>query len=136
MKTKVETYMNLLKMKDSGVKFKFQDVYDEQICQLCIEEELIDEEIAYLYKVDVDEVRNRRHKAYLHQLHVLQEKLLQEHFVVLDEGIRESQIENIKSEKAKEIIKQIHLLSNTELDQLLDYLIINNKRLSKTIVKK
>lgn len=131
----VHTYMKLLSMKDSGVRLNFQDITDDQLSYLCIEEDLIDSEIAYLYKVDVDMVKNRRYRAYLNKLHILQEKLLQDHFTVFNREDEKRDSSVVLSEDTREIIDRIHNLSNAELDQLLDYIIINNKRLSSTVLK-
>lgn len=130
MSPKVETYLDLLSMKDAGIKPKFTDITDEQLIYFCVHEELIDSEIAFLYNVSTDDVRNRRYQAYLNQLHILQEKLLQDHFIVKSTNSDDKDISSIKSEKTKEIITQIHSLSNAELDELMDYIILNNKRLA------
>jgi hypothetical protein len=135
MKPKVETYIDLLSMKDAGVKPKFTDMTDEQLMYFCVEEELIDSEIAYLYNATTEEVRIRRYSAYINQLRILQEKLLQDHFIVKSANSDDKDISSIKSDKTKEIITQIHSLSNAELDELMDYLILNNKRLAMATIK-
>ena len=131
----VYTYMKLLSMKDSGVRLNFGDITDDQLSYLCIEEDLIDSEIAYLYRVDVETVKSRRYRAYLNKLYILQEKLLQDHFVVYSEEDKRD-YSLVESENIREIIDRMHTLTNTELDQLLDYIIINNKRLSSIRVSK
>jgi hypothetical protein len=135
MKDKVESYINLLSMRDSGVRLNFNEVSDEQIIHFCLEEDLIDAEIAFLYNTTLDSVRKRRHQAYLNQIHILQEKVLQEHFVVMEKGEKKMDDIGIKSDNVRGLIQEIHKLSNSELDELLDYLIINNKRLSSTIIR-
>lgn len=135
MKPKIETYLDLLSMKDAGIKPKFTDLTDEQLIYFCVNEELIDSEIAFLYNVTTDDVRNRRYQAYLNQLHILQEKLLQDHFIVKSTNSDDKDISSIKSDKTKEIISQIHGLSNAELDELMDYIILNNKRLAMVTLK-
>jgi len=135
MKDKVESYINLLSMRDSGVRLNFNEVSDEQIIHFCLEEDLIDAEIAFLYNTTPDSVRKRRHQAYLNQIHILQEKVLQEHFVVMEKGEKKMDDIGIKSDNVRGLIQEIHKLSNSELDELLDYLIINNKRLSSTIIR-
>ncbi|MGM0397237.1 MAG: hypothetical protein ACQEP4_09325 [Bacillota bacterium] len=135
MKAKVESYVNLLRMRDSGVRLNFEGITDEQILCFCLDEELIDEEIAYLYNTTIEAVRRRRHQAYLNRIHLLQEKVLQDHFVVMSTEEKERDLSAIKSENVKELINQIHGLSNSELDELLDYIIINNKKLSSTMIR-
>ena len=135
MKDKVESYINLLSMRDSGVRLNFDEVSDEQIIHFCLEEDLIDAEIAFLYNTTPDSVRKRRHQAYLNQIHILQEKVLQEHFVVMEKSEKKMDDIGIKSDNVRGLIQEIHKLSNSELDELLDYLIINNKRLSSTIIR-
>lgn len=134
MTRKVESYINLLTMRDSGVRLHFDQISDEQLMHFCLEEDLIDNEIAYLYNATHDAVRKRRQQAYFNQIHKLQEKLLQEHFVVMDTDEKENDFESLKSDNVRDLIRQIHLLANSELDELLDYLIMNNKRLSSTII--
>ena len=112
----------------------FDQISDEQLIHFCLEEDLIDNEIAYLYNTTHDAVRKRRQQAYFNQIHKLQEKLLQEHFVVMDTDEKENDFESLKSDNVRDLIRQIHLLANSELDELLDYLIMNNKRLSSTII--
>ncbi len=131
----IESYINLLSMRDSGVKLKFEDVSDDQIVSFCIYEDLIDSEIAYLYNTTEDAVRKRRYQVYLNRLHLLQEKVLQDYFVVMSTDEKEKDLSMIKSENVRELINQIHGLPNSELDELLDYIIINNKKLSSTIVR-
>ena len=121
-------------MRDSGVRLHFDQISDEQLIHFCLEEDLIDNEIAYLYNTTHDAVRKRRQQAYFNQIHKLQEKLLQEHFVVMDTDEKENDFESLKSDNVRDLIRQIHLLANSELDELLDYLIMNNKRLSSTII--
>lgn len=135
MTGKVETYVKLLSLRDSGVRLNFDEISDEQIIHFCLEEDLIDAEIAFLYNTTPEAVRKRRQQAYLNQIHLLQEKVLQEHFVVMAKNEKDKDLGGIKSEKVMELIGQIHHLSNSELDELLDYLIINNKRLSSTIIR-
>ena len=135
MSGKVETYVDLLSKRDSGVRLNFDEVSDEQVIHFCLEEDLIDAEIAYLYNTTTDVVRKRRQQAYLNQIHRLQEKVLQEQFVVMAKGEKEKDLGSIKSDNVRDLIGQIHSLSNSELDELLDYLIMNNKRLSSTIIR-
>ena len=135
MNPKVESYISILTKKDAGIKPTFDELTDEQLYHFCIEEDLIDSEIAYLYNVDMEEVAKRRYKAYLNQLHLIQEKLLQDHFVVAKGDEAEKDISSIPSENNKKIIQQIHNLANTELDELLDYLITNNKILKMVNLK-
>ncbi|WP_409227129.1 hypothetical protein [Gudongella sp. SC589] len=135
MKDKVESYVDLLSMRDSGVKLNFDEISDEQMIHFCLEEDLIDAEIAFLYNTSPDSVRKRRHQAYLNQIHILQEKVLQEHFVVMEKSEKKMDDIGIKSDNVRGLIQEIHKLSNSELDELLDYLIINNKRLSSTIIR-
>ena len=101
MSPKIESYLDLLSMKDAGIKPKFIDLTDEQLIYFCIHEDLIDSEIAFLYNVSTDDVRNRRYQAYLNQLHTLQEKLLQDHFIVKSTNSDDKDISSIKSEKRK-----------------------------------
>lgn len=131
----VETYVDLLSKRDSGVRLNFDEVSDEQVIHFCLEEDLIDAEIAYLYNTTTDVVRKRRQQAYLNQIHRLQEKVLQEQFVVMAKNEKEKDLGSIKSDNVRDLIGQIHSLSNSELDELLDYLIMNNKRLSSTIIR-
>ena len=133
MAGKVETYVKLLSLRDSGVRLNFDEISDEQIIHFCLEEDLIDAEIAFLYNTTPEAVRRRRQQAYLNQIHRLQEKVLQEQFVVMAKN--EKDLGSIKSDNVKDLIGQIHSLSNSELDELLDYLIMNNKRLSSTIIR-
>lgn len=135
MKGKVETYINLLSMRDSGVRLNFDEISDEQMIHFCLEEDLIDPEIAFLYGTTAEAVRKRRQQAYLNQIHLLQEKVLQEHFVVMEKSEGKMDHTGIRSDKVRDLIGQIHKLTNSELDELLDYLIINNKRLSSTIIR-
>lgn len=135
MTGKVETYVELLSKRDSGVRLNFDEVSDEQVIHFCLEEDLIDAEIAYLYNTTTDVVRKRRQQAYLNQIHRLQEKVLQEQFVVMAKNEKEKDLGSIKSDNVRDLIGQIHSLSNSELDELLDYLIMNNKRLSSTIIR-
>ena len=135
MSGKVETYVDLLSKRDSGVRLNFDEVSDEQVIHFCLEEDLIDAEIAYLYNTTTDVVRKRRQQAYLNQIHRLQEKVLQEHFVVMEKSEKKMDDIGIKSDNVRGLIQEIHKLSNSELDELLDYLIINNKRLSSTIIR-
>ncbi|HZH92661.1 MAG TPA: hypothetical protein VFD79_01045 [Tissierellaceae bacterium] len=135
MSGKVETYVDLLSKRDSGVRLNFDEVSDEQVIHFCLEEDLIDAEIAYLYNTTTDVVRKRRQQAYLNQIHRLQEKVLQEQFVVMAKNEKEKDLGSIKSDNVRDLIGQIHSLSNSELDELLDYLIMNNKRLSSTIIR-
>jgi len=135
MTGKVETYVELLSKRDSGGRLNFDEVSDEQVIHFCLEEDLIDAEIAYLYNTTTDVVRKRRQQAYLNQIHRLQEKVLQEQFVVMAKNEKEKDLGSIKSDNVRDLIGQIHSLSNSELDELLDYLIMNNKRLSSTIIR-
>jgi len=135
MSGKVETYVDLLSKRDSGVRLNFDEVSDEQVIHFCLEEDLIDAEIAYLYNTTTDVVRKRRQQAYLNQIHRLQEKVLQEQFVVMAKGEKEKDLGSIKSDNVRDLIGLIHNLSNSDLDELLDYLIMNNKRLSSTIIR-
>jgi hypothetical protein len=135
MTGKVETYVELLSKRDSGVRLNFDEVSDEQVIHFCLEEDLIDAEIAYLYNTTTDVVRKRRQQAYLNQIHRLQEKVLQEQFVVMAKGEKEKDLGSIKSDNVRDLIGLIHNLSNSDLDELLDYLIMNNKRLSSTIIR-
>lgn len=135
MKAKVESYINLLSMRDTGMKLSFEEITDEQLICFCLDEELIDEEIAYLYNTTTEAVRRRRHQAYLNQIHILQEKVLQDHFVVMSTEEKEKDLSMIKSENVRILINQIHGLPNSELDELLDYIIINNKKLSSTMIR-
>lgn len=61
--------------------------------------------------------------------------MLQDHFVVVSRDVEKRDIQDIESDKVKDLLEQMHKLSNSELDQLLDYIIINNKRLSATITR-
>ena len=135
MTGKVETYVELLSKRDSGGRLNFDEVSDEQVIHFCLEEDLIDAEIAYLYNTTTDVVRKRRQQAYLNQIHRLQEKVLQEQFVVMAKGEKEKDLGSIKSDNVRDLIGLIHNLSNSDLDELLDYLIMNNKRLSSTIIR-
>ncbi len=135
MSGKVETYVDLLSKRDSGVRLNFDEVSDEQVIHFCLEEDLIDAEIAYLYNTTTDVVRKRRQQAYLNQIHRLQEKVLQEQFVVMAKGEKEKDLGSIKSDNVRDLIGLIHNLSNSDLDELLDYLIMNNKRLKSTIIR-
>lgn len=135
MTGKVETYVELLSKRDSGGRLNFDEVSDEQVIHFCLEEDLIDAEIAYLYNTTTDVVRKRRQQAYLNQIHRLQEKVLQEQFVVMAKGEKEKDLGSIKSDNVRDLIGLIHNLSNSDLDELLDYLIMNNKRLKSTIIR-